>query len=188
MRIVEEEIPEVLPVPPGSAPNYDKDNPIWRIVQAVEALELCADREHYLPETIQHLLPIQHLALYGPSGDQWQIKDPRQQDNKNDFQKQNIRTFTLTGTQIARGFANAKDWSGGFLHLSYAPTPNSPLLGEGGIYQSDSVLLYLRVGSSATQQPITVPYNPLTARYEVELWGLDGDPAPLVGPKGAEAI
>ena len=187
MRIVEDEIAQVLPVPPNSAPNYDKNNPIWRIVQAVEGLELAADREHYLSDTIQHLLPIRSLALYGPSGDQWQVRDPRQQDNKNDFQKQNIHELTLAGTQVARGFAHAKDWSGCFLHLSYAPATGSPLLGEDGVYRADTVKLYLRVGASTAPQLLTVPYDPLTARYEIELLAIDKDPLPLLGPKGADA-
>ena len=189
MRIVDAEIAQVLEVPPGTSPNYDKNNPIWRIIQAVEGLELAADREHYLPDTIHHLMPVRSLALFGPSGDQWQVRDPRQQDNKNDFQKQNIRELTLSGTHVARGFARAGDWSGSFLHISYTPAPASPLLGPDGLYRSDSVNLFLRIGGSGGPgQMLKLPYNPLTHRYEVELWAMSGDMTPLLGPKGVGAV
>ena len=35
-RIVEAEIGNVLPVPPGTAPNYNKENPLWGVLRAVE--------------------------------------------------------------------------------------------------------------------------------------------------------
>ena len=81
MRIVEQEIERVLPVPPGTAPNYTKNNPLWRVVEAVEATQLACGLERYVADSLQYLYPIETLALYGPSGDQWQDKDPRVQDN-----------------------------------------------------------------------------------------------------------
>jgi hypothetical protein len=187
MRIIDSEIDQVQTFPPGTAPNYDKNNPIWRIVQAVEGVELAADREHYLPDTIHHLFPIRSLAPFGPSGDQWQVRDPRQQDNKNDFQKQNIRELILTGTQVTRGFAQAGEWIGSFLHISYVPSPDSPLLGPDGLYRSDTVRLVLRIGSGQGQM-LTVPYNTLTDRYEIELWAIGDDFSGMLGPKGMESF
>ncbi len=190
MRIVDAEIEAVTPVPRGTAPNYDKDNPIWRVIRAVEETAFAAEREHYLVDSLQFLLPVASIALYGPAGDQWEIRDPRLQDNKNDFQKQNLRDFTLTGVRLTRGFAAAGGWCGSFLQVSYTPLPGTPLLGTDGAYRGDVVRLYLEVGGAGTgDRLIDMPYNPATARYEVELWGAE-DAAVTeagLGPKGREA-
>ena len=129
LRIVDDEIRDVLPVPPGTAPNYNTHNPIWKVVQAVEGLDLAAEREYYLADSIQYLFPVTRMALYGPTGADWQVQDPRLQENKNDFQKQNVRHFDLATTYLARGYARAGDWTGPFLHLSHSPGPDSPLNG-----------------------------------------------------------
>lgn len=173
--IVDAEIAAVQPVPPGTGPNYNKDNPVWELVRAVEGTGLAAGREHYLADSLHHLFPVRALALYGPSGDAWAVRDPRLQDNKNDFQKQNVRAFELAGTQLVRGWAHAGDWTGPFLRLSYLPSPGSPLLRPGGVYPGENLRLYLRVGSVSTGDDLlTVPYNAVTHRYEVELWGVGG--------------
>lgn len=173
--IVDAEIAAVQPVPPGTAPNYNKDNPVWKLVDAVEAVELAAGREHYVADSLQHLFAVRSMALYGPSGSAWEMRDPRGQDNKNDFQKQNVRAFDLAGTHLVRGWAHAGDWTGPFLRLSYLPAPDSPLLGPGGVYPGDRLRLYLRVGSASTGADLLeVPYNAVSHRYEVELWGVGG--------------
>ena len=118
MNIVEQEIHAVEVMPPGTAPNYNRENPVAKLIAAVEATELAAERHHYLADSVQYLFPFSRTALYGPTGDAWQTRDPRLQDNKNDFQKQNVRIIDFTETQIARGYAQAGDWSGPFLHLS----------------------------------------------------------------------
>lgn len=187
MRIVDAEIPRVQPVPPDTAPNYDKNNPVWTLARMVEEVGLAADREHYLADSLEYLFPIESVALYGPSGDQWEIRDPRQQDNKNDFQKQNIRELTLTGTHIVRGYAHAGDWTGAFLHIAFTPGPGSPLVGADGIYRGESVKLFLKVASTGSAL-LTVPYDPATHRYEIELWAGGTNLGQQLGPKGRAAL
>ena len=189
MRIVEREIEQVLPVPPGTAPNYTKNNPVWRVVESVEATELACGLERYLADSLQYLYPIDALALYGPSGDQWQEKDPRAQDNKNDFQKQNIRELTLTGMAVVRGYVRAGDWTGPFLRVAYGPPERSPLAGETGVVTGESLRLWLRVGGVETTSLLRVPYNEVTHRYEIELWGYPAGNLPaVVDARGRAAI
>lgn len=187
-RLVDAEIADVALVPPGTAPNYSKDNPLWRLVEMIEGLGLVADREHYLADRIEYLFPIASLALYGPSGDQWQVPDPRAQDNKNDFQKQNIREFRLNGIEVARGYVHAGEWTGTFLHLAYTPVEGSPLLRPGGVYPGDAITLWLRTSDGAGEM-LRVPYDPESHRYIVELWsGPGGELRALLGPRGAAAF
>jgi mannose-6-phosphate isomerase-like protein (cupin superfamily) len=189
-QILEQEIAGVQLFAPGAQPNYDKENPVWKLADAVQETELAAEREHYVADSLQYLLPYRDLALYGPSGAAWQTADPRLQENKNDFQKQNIRSFQMTGTQLVRGYASVNGWTGSFLRLSYSPGTGSPLAGPGGYYRGSSVQAYLKIGGASTgAQLITLPYNETTHRYEAELWGFSGhDLRPLLGPKGQAAI
>lgn len=189
-QIVEAEIATVLPQPPGTAPNYNKNNPLWHVIDAVAGLELQADREHYLGEHLEHLLPIAALAFYGPSGNDFEVRDPRLQDNKNDFQKQNIYELRLTGLQLARGYARAGDWTGSFLHLSYRPVPGSPLLEADGTYRADHVLIFLQVGEASTGADLlTVPFDPKTGLYSLEVWAFPGgDLRERLGDKGRAAV
>lgn len=173
-RIVEREIELVEPVPPGTSPNYNKENPVWKVVQAVEQVELAAEREQYLADSLQYLFPVEEIALYGPSGDDWLVRDPRLQDNKNDFQKQNVREFEFATTYLVRGYARAGEWVGSFLQLSHSPGRRSPLAGADGHYSGPALKAFVRVGSAAASSLITVPYNPESHRYEVELWGYTG--------------
>lgn len=189
MFIFENEIHSVVHVPPGGAPDYERDNPVSRLMTAIEGVELSAERQHYLVDSVQYLLPFSSATLYGPSGDQSHVVDPRNQDNKNDFQKQNLQNFDLGSTQLTRGYATAGDWAGPFLHISYAPLLNSPLA-AGSPYRGATVLLNLTVGKAdAGPALLTVPYNELTHRYEIELWAHDGQGlAAALGPKGAAAL
>ncbi len=57
---------------------------------------------------VQYLIPYDYLELYGPSGRLWNVTDPGQQDNKEDFQKQNIKEFRCTDTWVARGWATVR--------------------------------------------------------------------------------
>lgn len=188
MSIVDAEIANVKTFPPNARPNYDQNNPIWKLVKVLEATTLLADREHYLPETLQHLFGLESLALLGPSGDDRDRKDPRLQDVKEDFQKQNIYDFVLSGTEITRGFARVGDWVGSFLRIAYVP--RSPLVGSDGVFPGDSVRLYLKVGENETGPDyLVVPYNADSARYEIELWAHSGgDLAAQLGPRGGDAV
>jgi hypothetical protein len=172
MRIVDSEIPLVVTVPPGTSANYNKDNPLWRLVETIEAADLACGYERYLADSLQYLFPFDELALYGPSGADWEVRDPRQQDNKNDFQKQNIKALTLSGMTLIRGYARAGEWTGAFLRVAYAPPPRSPLA-VGGVVLDADLTLYLSVNGRADR--LRVPYNEATHRYEIELWGRDGN-------------
>jgi hypothetical protein len=87
--------------------------------------------------TRQYLLPCDYLELYGPADGQWAETDPRKEDNKEDFQKQNVHDFRCADTWVARGWAtthtdsNPDDtgtWAGPFLFLSYRGGPGSKRL------------------------------------------------------------
>ena len=129
--------------------DYDQNNPIWKLVRILGATTLLADREHYVADSLQHLFGLSSLALIGPSGDAWQIKDPRFQDTKEDFQKQNLYDFLLNGTELSRGYAHlGDDWTGSFLRIAYIPRP--PLLRADGAFPGEFVQLYLKVGKDET--------------------------------------
>jgi hypothetical protein len=163
----------VRPVPAGTTPNYDSENSMMALMRIVERLELACEREFYLSESLQHLVPFSLLELYGPSGGSTTL-DPRQQDNKNDFQKQNVARFRTTDTTVTRGFATAGDWTGPFVRLSYRAGPDSKLSQLTGMRLGDRIRVWAKIGDTATPQTIVVPYNAHSARYEVELWGYPG--------------
>jgi hypothetical protein len=190
-HIQEEEIHAVELVPPHSSPNYNKDNPVTKLIAAVEAAELSAERHHYLADSIQYLFPFARASLYGPAGEQWQVRDPRLQDDKNDFQKQNVSRFDLADTQLFRGYAQAGDWCGSFLHISYSPGLTSPIA-AGGLYRGSHAKLFLRIGSASTGGTLLdAPYNEVTHRYEIELWAYTRGAQELrshLGAKGRDAL
>jgi mannose-6-phosphate isomerase-like protein (cupin superfamily) len=164
--------------PPGTV-DYKPNNPLARLLKILESIELSAEREYYLLNQVQYLVPFDFLEVYGPSGSSWNVADPRQQDNKEDFQKQNIHDFRCTDTWIARGWAttnpdsNGEGWTGPFLLLSYRGGPDSKLSRMSGHKLGNSLKLYLKVQGTAAQL-IDVPYNPVTNRYEIEIWGYPG--------------
>ena len=77
-------------VPPGTSPPYDNRNPLLAVVEETARIRsfLAAGLHCYEGDSLQFLLPLHSLSLYGPSGDQFQVSAPLLQDNKNDFQKQ----------------------------------------------------------------------------------------------------
>jgi mannose-6-phosphate isomerase-like protein (cupin superfamily) len=168
MQIVESEIPNVVVSP--QRPNYNANNPILRVVRAVERVELAAERERYLADSLQYLFPFRDLALYGPSGGSAGTTDPRQQENKEDFQKQNIADFKLRDVYVARGYANAGGWTGPFLQISYRGSGTELERLNGGSL-GPVIQMWIKVGANQTQSLIKLPYNEGTDRYEVELWG-----------------
>jgi mannose-6-phosphate isomerase-like protein (cupin superfamily) len=140
-------------------------------------------------EHTQYLFPYDYLELYGPSGQNYNVLDPTQQDDKTDFQKQNVHDFRTTDTYLARGWASAGDWVGPFLRLSYRGGPDS-ILSQAAQHQlGEKIQLWLKVGASVTPSLISVPYNPTSNRYEVELWGYPGgDLRSLLDEKGSAAF
>ena len=170
--------------PPGTHvadADYKPNNPLARLMKILESIELSAEREYYLLNQVQYLVPFDFLELYNPSGSSWNMTHPRQQDNKEDFQKQNIHDFRCTDTWIARGWATTDTdssgggWTGPFLFLSYRGGPDSKLSQMSGHKLASSLKLYLKVQGTAAAQLIDVPYNPVTDRYEIEIWGYPGN-------------
>lgn len=169
----------VFLVKPPASVDYKANNPLSRLMSLLETVELSAERENYLLNQAQYLIPFDFLELYGPSGSSWNVSDPTLQDNKEDFQKQNIRDFRCTDTWIARGWAttradsNAGEWTGPFLFFSYRGGPDSKLSQASGHRLGATIRLYLVVGNGAPVK-LDVPYNTATDRYEIEIWGYPG--------------
>jgi mannose-6-phosphate isomerase-like protein (cupin superfamily) len=164
----------VFTVEPGTATNYNKGNSLLGVMRLIEQTEFACDREWYLRDSLQYLFPFRHLELYGPQGQDWMVTDPTQQDNKTDFQKQNIKTFQTSATALSRGWVTTGDWTGPFLRISYQGGPDSPLWQSNRGTLGQSIKLWLKVGSRAVQTPLTVPYNENSHRYSIELWGYSG--------------
>jgi len=180
----------VIRVPPGTTPDYDHDNALLKLLSLIEAQTLAAERECYVARRLQYLFPIASLSLYGPAGADAGTLGPTLQDNKLDFQKQNVQDFIVAPTTLVRGLARAGDWSGPFLRLSYSGGPDSPLATAAGRLLGPGIKLYLKVGNSATTSLIPVPYVEASDRYEVELWGYNAstDLASQLSAKGRTAL
>jgi hypothetical protein len=173
-------------VPPDRPPDYSANNPLMRLLALVEKYRLAAERHLYLTDYLQYLVPFDHLELAGPQGADADVLDPTRQDNKTDFQKQNVREFLLADTYLMRGWVTTKAWADleaftpqpertvPFLRLSYRGGPDSRLAASLGDVPGDSISLWLKVNGQKVPEPIRVPYNPSTHRYEVELWGDHG--------------
>ena len=192
MQIFEQEIQNNIPVPPSEDPNYQDHNPVIRMMTTWAKAELAADREHYDAGSLDFLFPYRDLALYGPKPPNSNVLDPRQQDDKQDFQKQNIASFNLGDCWLARGYAAADPWDGSFLKLSYSASPYTVLAERAraaGKSLGSSIRAWIRVGNNMTAQPIRIPYNHRTDRYEVEIWAYPGgDLRNKLGDKGRKAF
>lgn len=171
---VESEFAAVQPVPPGTNVNYDSNNPLLRLIREIEGSRLAGSGECYLGDSVQYLYPVRDLALYGPGGDAWQVNDARQQDNKNDFQKQNIRDFTLGDFWIVRGYACAGDWIGPFVKLVYRASPGTELGRRTGGNPGPELKAFVKIGNTQSNPLVTLPLNPETRCYEAELWAYPG--------------
>jgi hypothetical protein len=164
----------VINVPPGTTPPYNSNNPLRKLLDLIEQVQLAASREVYVSEQTQYLFPIADLTLYGPSGNEHDILDPTQQDNKTDFQKQNVADFHTTDTFLVRGLAVTSDWTGPFLRISYRGGSDSLLSQRAGHTLGAQINAVVKVGNSPFQT-ITMPYNDVSDRYEVELWAYPGN-------------
>ncbi len=160
----------IVALPSGTAPDYDRNNPLSKLIRLIETTSLAAERQHYLHESLQYLYSVEKFDFYGPQGQDSQITDVRLQDNKTDFQKQNVRDFLTGDTYAVRGLCAVADWTGPFVKLSYRGGPDSNLSKLTGHKIGDHILIWLKVNSRAVSAPIKVPYNPSSDRYELEIW------------------
>jgi mannose-6-phosphate isomerase-like protein (cupin superfamily) len=178
----------VFRVPPGTMPNYNKGSSLVTLMRLMERTQLAVDREWYLRDDLQYLFPVDYLELYGPSGGDADLLDPTRQDNKTDFQKQNVKSFRTSATSLVRGWVTTGDWTGPFLRLSYQAGPDSPLWKLKNGSPGSTLKLWVKVGVNATSNLLTVPYNDRSDRYEIELWGFSGDLKSELGGTSRDAI
>jgi mannose-6-phosphate isomerase-like protein (cupin superfamily) len=176
----------VLRIPPGDTPDYNSRNPLTKLLAMGEAQRLAAERHFYLTDDLQALVPFSHLEFAGPQGQDADVLNPRQQDNKQDFQKQNVRDFLVTDTYLLRGWVTPRAWKDlesfdpvpdrivPFLKLSYRAGPDSRLAEALGRLPGPIIRAYLKVNGREAGGLIAVPYNEATDRYEIELWGDHG--------------
>ena len=178
----------VFRVEPGATPDYNRNNPLVVLLGLIEKMQLAAEREHYATEHLQYLVPFDTLDMHGPAG-ATDVLDPSRQDDKTDFQKQNVRAFRATDAHLVRGLVTAGDWTGPFLRLSYRGGPDSRLSEDSGHQLGDHVKVWLRVNGVPASGPILVPYHPVSDRYEIELWAYPGgDLRDRLDSRGREAL
>ena len=179
----------VFRVEPDSDPNYNKGNSLLKLLGMVQTTRFAAARESYPADQLQYLVPFDFLELYGPrKPDQDQLQ-PELQDNKGDFQKQNLRNFLTTDTFLVRGWARVGEISVPFLRLSYRGGPDSLLSRTANHQLGARIKLWIKVGNNATPELITVPYNDKTDRYEIELWAYpDGNLRDQLDDQGRDAL
>jgi mannose-6-phosphate isomerase-like protein (cupin superfamily) len=179
----------VLRVQPGTTPDYDRGNSLITLLRLVERTQLAAERESYLHDHLQYLFPYERLQLFGPQGGDADNLDPARQDNKTDFQKQNVGSFVATDTLLVRGWAAAGEWVGPFLRVSYRGGPDSRLSSAANHRLGPAIKMWIRVGNAATPDLLTVPYNEQSDRYEIEIWGYEGpNLLQRLGPRGRDAL
>lgn len=176
-----------------SPPDYNRANSLLKLLGLMERGRLACARHQYLGPQLQYLFPFEFLELYGPAGSDADILDPAIQDNKTDFQKQNLRDFRTTDCFLVRGWARLGGRDNGtavpFLRLSYRGGPDSRLSISADHQLGPDIRLWLKVGNSATSQLLRVPYNELSDRYEIELWGYSGsDLRDRLDPQGRDAL
>lgn len=173
MHIVHQD--NVIRIEPGTQPDYLTRNPVNRILALMQDVAFAAEREHYFPESLQYLFPIRNYQLYGPQDNDADILDPALQDNKLDFQKQNVAEFTCTDTFIVRGYVTVGDWSGPFIKISYRGGPDSFLSKASRHTLGNHIRVWLRIGGKNSQTTLVAPYVDASDRYELEIWGYPGD-------------
>ena len=189
---------KVTRFPPGRTPDYNSGNPLAKLLSVAEGQRLAAERHFYLTDELQVLLPFSHLELAGPQGAAADVLDPARQDDKTDFQKQNLRNFYLTDTYLLRGWVTPRAWRDPeafdpvpdrivpFVKLSYRGGPDSKLAEAMGALPGRCIRLYLKVNGREAGGLITVPYNDATDRYEIELWGDHGSDLKTIFSEGGD--
>lgn len=152
--------------------NYNVRNPLEKLMATMEEAYFFAEHlDYYLSDSLQFLFPFVDLQLYGPAGTDIDILNPVNQDNKTDFQKQNIKDFILADAYLVRGWVKVGNETRPFLKLSYQGNADS-VLSQTANHKLDAyIFLFLKVQGQQSPDLIKVPYNEDTNRYEVELWG-----------------
>lgn len=174
-------------------PNYNDQNPVEKLLRLIEGVHWSAGIEYYRTEYAQYLFPFEDLVLYSPNQADLQPSDLdfRNQNNKTDFQKQNIKDFISTDTYLVRGIVAAGGWIGPFLKISYRGDPDSKLSQAANHQLGDKIKLFLKIEENETNELISAIYNPESDRYEVEIWGYPGavqDLLQSLDDKGKAAI
>lgn len=165
----------IVQIDPANPINYNKENPLARLLGIMQEMQVGAEREYYLVDSFQYLIPYKSLELYGPSAPNQTVLSPEAQDFKTDFQKQNIKNFVTTDTYLMRGLASAGSWTGPFIRLSYNGGPESVLSQMTGNKLDSTIKVFLKINGVQSSQLISVPYNQASDRYEVEIWGYPGN-------------
>jgi mannose-6-phosphate isomerase-like protein (cupin superfamily) len=159
---------------------------LLRLLTIIERQDFAAEREHYLRDYLEYLVPYRWLELYPPASSS--EFDPRLQEDKLDFQKQNVRRFHIADSVLARGYVHVGGETIPFLRVTYRAGPDSKLWELAGRL-GDHVKLWMRIGDIHTPEPIVVPYNPASDWYEIELWGWSAaDLAVRLGAKGRASV
>lgn len=180
---------KIFKVDSNTTPPYDRGNPLLKLMNLLEKTRLAVERDFYLRDYLQYLFPFESLELYGPQGNDADNLDPKEQNNKTDFQKQNVRDFRSTDTFLVRGLVTVGDWTGPFLRVSYRGGTDSRLSVATNHQLGEKIKLRIKVGGAETPALIIVPYNPLSDRYEVELWGYPNtDLLSQLDEKGRKAL
>ncbi len=180
---------QIFRVAPGTPPDYNRGNTLIRLLTIMETQGLACGREQYLGDSLEWLFPFDFLELYGPQGGDADNLDIRFQDNKTDFQKQNLRDFRLSDVVLCRGYAAAGDLVVPFLRISYRAGPDSLLSRASGDLVGANLKLSLKVGDNQTSQLLDVPYDPATDRYALELWSYPpGNLRPVLDERGRDTF
>lgn len=162
---------EVFDLNGNTSLEYKRCNPLLKLLGQIETIKLAAEREYYVADSLQYLFPLSFLQLYPPS-DPKKPNDPRLQDDKLDFQKQNLHEFHLDDTTVVRGLVRIDHNLFPFLKVSYKGGPDSKLGRLLGESPGQYVTLSITIGSNGPTL-IRVPYSHETNLYNIELWGAD---------------
>lgn len=165
----------IVSLKPGESPDYDRENPLRLLQSLIQRMPLAAEREHYLAQSIQYLLPFNQLTLYPDKNGN--TTDPINIEDKEDFQHQNINKINYGDIQLCRGWANLNNKTFPFLRISYRGGPDTLLSRMSSHTLNEKIKLWIKIGNNSVNQYIDVPYHTNSHRYEVELWGYSGNDA-----------
>jgi mannose-6-phosphate isomerase-like protein (cupin superfamily) len=156
----------------------------------IEETVLAAEIDYYDLNSLQYIFPINELSLYNPSGASFATTNPVMQDNKEDFQKQNISEFTAGHINVVRGYVYpGPNVAVPFVKLSYDAGFNTPLYQQKQAPLGNQVRVWVKIGSRQSGATIVVPYNVESRRYDIELWGYGGNNLfQLLDKKGQKSL